>query len=110
MFGVDRIVSGDILLQDQVTSISSAHDAIKHGIYLIPEDRRRTGLILDLSICENITLPDLPRYARAGLVARDVERKTAEEMCDKLNVKRPSVETKAANLSGGNQQKVVLAK
>ena len=110
MFGVDKSVGGDILLESRETRITSAHDAIKHGIYLIPEDRRRTGLILDLSICENITLPDLPRYARAGLVARDVERKTAEEMCDKLNVKRPSVETKAANLSGGNQQKVVLAK
>jgi ribose transport system ATP-binding protein len=110
IFGVDRPLGGDVLLANTSISISSAHDAIKNGIYLIPEDRRRTGLILDLSICENITLPDLPRYARAGLVARDAERKTANEMCDKLNVKRPSVETRAANLSGGNQQKVVLAK
>jgi ribose transport system ATP-binding protein len=110
MFGVDSGAGGDILLEDRVIKISSAHDAIKHGVYLVPEDRRSAGLILDLSICENITLPDLSRFARAGIVARDVERKTAEEMCDKLNVKRPSVETKAANLSGGNQQKVVLAK
>ena len=110
IFGVDRAVGGDILLEGQVIKISSAQDAIKNGVYLIPEDRRSTGLILDLSICENITLPDLPRYARLGLVAHDLERKTAGEMCDKLNVKRPSIETKAANLSGGNQQKVVLAK
>jgi ribose transport system ATP-binding protein len=110
MFGVDSGAGGDILLEDRVIKISSAHDAIKHGVYLVPEDRRSAGLILDLSICENITLPDLSRFARAGIVARDAERKTAEEMCDKLNVKRPSVETKAANLSGGNQQKVVLAK
>jgi ribose transport system ATP-binding protein len=110
IFGVDRLAGGEILLENQPIKISSAQDAIKNGIYLIPEDRRSTGLILDLSICENITLPDLPRYARAGWVFREVERKTAEEMCDKLNVKRPSVETRAANLSGGNQQKVVLAK
>jgi ribose transport system ATP-binding protein len=110
IFGVDRAVGGEILLENQLIKISSARDAIRHGIYLIPEDRRNTGLILDLSICENITLPDLPRYARAGLVAHDAERHTANEMCDKLNVKRPSIETRAANLSGGNQQKVVLAK
>ena len=110
MFGVDRAVGGDLVLDNQPLKISSARDAIKHGVYLVPEDRRNTGLILELSICENITLPDLPRYARAGLVARDAERKTANEMCDKLNVKRPSVATRAANLSGGNQQKVVLAK
>jgi ribose transport system ATP-binding protein len=110
IFGVDRAAGGDLVLENQVIRISSARDAIKHGIYLIPEDRRNTGLILDLSICENVTLPDLPRYARAGLLAHEVERRRANEMCDKLNVKRPSVEAKAANLSGGNQQKVVLAK
>jgi len=110
MFGVDRAVGGEVRLENKLVSTSSANDAIKNGIYLIPEDRRNTGLILDFTLCENITLPDLSRYSRGGLLSRDAERKTATEMCDKLNVKTPSVETRAANLSGGNQQKVVLAK
>ena len=110
IFGVDRAVGGEILLDNQLIKLSSARDAIEHGVYLIPEDRRNTGLIVELSICGNITLPALARYARAGLVAHDAERKIANEMCDKLNVRRPSVETRASNLSGGNQQKVVLAK
>jgi ribose transport system ATP-binding protein len=63
-----------------------------------------------MAIRENTTLPSLSRYASAGLIERDAERKTAMEMCSKLNVKAPSVEVKVANLSGGNQQKVVLAK
>jgi len=109
IFGVDRAVDGEVHLENKLIRTSS-DDAIKNGIYLIPEDRRNTGLILDFSICENITLPDLPRYSRGGLLSRDAERQTATEMCDKLNVKRPSVETRAANLSGGNQQKEVLAK
>jgi ribose transport system ATP-binding protein len=110
MFGVDRAIGGEVYLDNQPARTASSQDAIKNGIYLIPEDRRNTGLILDFSLSENITLPDLPRYSRGGFLSRDAERKTATEMCDKLNVKRPSVETRAANLSGGNQQKVVLAK
>jgi ribose transport system ATP-binding protein len=110
IFGVDRAVDGELHLENKLVRTSSSADAIKNGIYLIPEDRRNTGLILDFTICENITLPDLPRYSRGGLLSRDAERKTATAMCDKLNVKTPSVETRAANLSGGNQQKVVLAK
>ncbi len=110
IFGVDAPVSGKVVIEDKQIKISSAQDAIKNGIYLIPEDRRNSGLILDLPIRENITLPALVRYTSAGLVSQDAESKTAKTMCEKLNVKTPSIETKAANLSGGNQQKVVLAK
>jgi len=110
IFGVDGALGGEVLLDDELVKILSPHDAIAHGIYLVPEDRRRTGLILALTIRGNITLPALLRYASAGLVARVEERKVATEMCGKLNIKAPSVEAKVANLSGGNQQKVVLAK
>ena len=75
-----------------------------------PEDRRYCGLITDMPIRENVTLPALDRYAAAGLISFEKERENAKEMCGRLNVKAPSVEVKAANLSGGNQQKVVLAK
>jgi ribose transport system ATP-binding protein len=110
IFGVDNAISGDISLDGKKVNISSARDAIAHGIYLVPEDRRTAGLVVDFPIRENITLPALSRYTSAGLVSREMESAKAKEMCEKLNVKTPSAETRAADLSGGNQQKVVLAK
>lgn len=110
IFGVDPSLSGSVSLAGKTISITTPRDAINHGIYLASEDRRKTGLVLDMSLRENITLPALPSYASAGLLNRKAEQKVATEMCGKLNVKAPSVETQAANLSGGNQQKVVLAK
>lgn len=110
IFGVDLSLSGTVWIDGEKIKISSARDAIKHGIYLIPEDRRNSGLILDVPIRENITLPALWRYASAGLVNKESESKVSREMCEKLAVKAPSIEAKAGNLSGGNQQKVVLAK
>jgi len=110
IFGVDGRVSGDISLDGKRVDVATANDAIKNGIYLVPEDRRVAGLIVDVPVRENITLPELSRFATAGLIKGDEEKKTAKAMCEKLGVKTPSIETKAANLSGGNQQKVVLAK
>ncbi len=110
IFGVEPSVSASISLDGKLVDIASARDAIKNGVYLVPEDRRLAGLIVDLPIRENITLPALSRYASAGLISKERESKKAVEMCKKLNVKAPSAETNAANLSGGNQQKVVLAK
>jgi ribose transport system ATP-binding protein len=110
IFGVDSCVSASVSLDNKLVDISCAHDAIRHGIYLIPEDRRTAGLIVDLPIRENISLPALGRCSTAGLISRSRESKSADEMCSKLKVKAPSSETAVANLSGGNQQKVVLAK
>ena len=110
IFGVDPSVSAKISLDGLRVNIRSARDAINNGIYLVPEDRRIAGLIGDMPIRENITLPALARYSSRGIVSRSRESKRATEMCEKLNVKAPSTETKAASLSGGNQQKVVLAK
>jgi ribose transport system ATP-binding protein len=110
IFGIDRASESQITLDDRPLRVRSPRDAIRHGIYLIPEDRRHAGLITDMMIRENVTLPALKRYASAGLVSRERERAEATEVCKKLNVKTPSVEVAAGNLSGGNQQKVVLAK
>jgi ribose transport system ATP-binding protein len=110
IFGTDRAVGGALRLDHQLLVIRSADDAIKNGIYLIPEDRRNSGLVIDMSIRENITLPALARYATAGLIQREKERDRASEMSKRLNVKAPTVEERVGNLSGGNQQKVVLAK
>ncbi|MGH9901454.1 MAG: sugar ABC transporter ATP-binding protein, partial [Pyrinomonadaceae bacterium] len=110
IFGVDPAPGGTILLKGEPVKVESPQDAIRNGIYLIPEDRRRSGLILEDVIRQNITLPSLPRYAAAGLIKPDAERRAASEISRRMNVKAPSVEERVGNLSGGNQQKVVLGK
>ena len=110
IFGIDGATKAMVRLDHQVLRIRSPQDAMKHGIYLVPEDRRLAGLIIDIAIRENVTLPSLERYAQAGLIARGRERTAATGMCRKLNVKAATVEELVINLSGGNQQKVVLAK
>ena len=88
----------------------SPRDAIRQGIYLVPEDRKRAGLVLDMSIRENITLADLLHHARLLLIDRGSEAKVARAQAASLSIKAPNIETQAITLSGGNQQKVVLAK
>jgi ribose transport system ATP-binding protein len=97
-------------LDEEPVAIGSPRDAIAHGIYLVPEDRRRVGLITGMRVRENISLPALRRFATLGLVSRAREAAAARRIASELHVKTPSVETTVANLSGGNQQKVVLAK
>jgi ribose transport system ATP-binding protein len=110
IFGVDRAMDGEISIDGRSVTVASPRDAIAEGIYLVPEDRRQSGLVVDMTIRENITLPSLDRCSASGLIQPEKERKRAEEISARLNVKTPSVEEKAANLSGGNQQKVALAK
>jgi ribose transport system ATP-binding protein len=110
VFGVEPPLGGQIILDGKPLSIKRAADAIKAGIYLIPEDRRHSGLLVDMSIRENISLPALNRYASAGIINSGRERANAETQSKALGVKTPNVEVRAGNLSGGNQQKVVLAK
>jgi ribose transport system ATP-binding protein len=110
IFGVDAAAESRLLLDGRPLRIRSPRDAIRYGVYLVPEDRRTAGLIVDMPIRENVTLPALGRYAPGGLISFEREREGSKEVCGRLNVKAPTVETRAANLSGGNQQKVVLAK
>ena len=110
IFGVEPAVSGSVSFDSTVLTIAGPEDAIRQGICLVPEDRRSAGLIIDFSVRENVSLPALHRYARHGVVSEVEERQAAAAVCAKLQVKTPSLETKTATLSGGNQQKVVLAK
>ncbi len=110
IFGVEQPFQSDIILGGKQVSIDSPRRAIAEGIYLVPEDRRSSGLIVDFTVGENISLPGLTNYATAGLIDSAKENTKAEEMCRAINIKTPSTATRAANLSGGNQQKVVLAK
>ncbi|MGC3989677.1 MAG: ATP-binding cassette domain-containing protein [Chthoniobacteraceae bacterium] len=110
IFGVEPPLEGTIRIGGERVHIHSARTAISHGIYLVPEDRRLTGLITSVCIRENISLPALTRHSKAMLVNRQAEKRIAQEQVEALRVKTPSIETIAANLSGGNQQKVVLGK
>jgi ribose transport system ATP-binding protein len=110
IFGIDAPVAGRIALESAALTIAGPDDAIRHGIFLVPEDRRTAGLVVDFSVRENVSLPSLRRYARHGIVSTVLEREAADAVCTKLQVKAPSLEVTAATLSGGNQQKVVLAK
>jgi ribose transport system ATP-binding protein len=110
IFGIQPAKEGRITLDGRPISVTSPRDAIAQGIYLIPEDRKKSGLLLELSVAQNISLPDLRRVAPAMIVDSSRERGFAEEQRRSLNIKVPSVETDVVTLSGGNQQKVVLAK
>ncbi|MDQ0467598.1 sugar ABC transporter ATP-binding protein [Labrys wisconsinensis] len=110
VFGIDRMLGGGLRLEGRPLAVASPRDAIDSGIYLVPEDRKRSGLLLDLSVAENISLPDLASYATATLVSRDAEAGGAERQKQRLGIKTPTVGTAVGTLSGGNQQKVVLAK
>ena len=110
IFGVESALEGKVLLDGNPIEILTPRDAISKGIYLVSEDRRKSGLVLDMTIRENITLPALSSYASLGLIDRRAERKVAQGIFDRLNIKAPSIEAIVTNLSGGNQQKVVLAK
>lgn len=110
IFGVEPPIDGRVVLDGAPIVIRSPRDAIANGIHLISEDRRKNGLVLEMTVRENITLPSLEACASGGVIDRRIERSKAQEMCAKLNVKAPSIEERASNLSGGNQQKLVLAK
>jgi ribose transport system ATP-binding protein len=110
IFGVDAPFEGELLLEGQSIRIGSPKVAIENGIYLVSEDRRNTGVVLEMTVRENITLPAISAYASAGLIDRRAEQVAALEQCSRLSIRTPSVETNVADLSGGNQQKVVLAK
>jgi ribose transport system ATP-binding protein len=110
IFGIEPALAGTIAFESTKLTIAGPDDAIRHGIFLVPEDRRSAGLVMTASVRENVSLPALRRYARHGIVSEVAERRATAAVCSTLQVKTPSLEVKAATLSGGNQQKAVLAK
>ena len=111
MFGVHPADRGIVRRDGEVIEIRSPHDAMRRGIAYVSEDRRRLGLSLPQSVAANITLPALRKFvSRWRLLDRRAERRAAEVYRDRLQIRTPSVATPVGNLSGGNQQKVMLAK
>ncbi len=110
VFGIDPVVHGEIIFNGEPLPGGDVAAAIGRGMGLVPEDRKGQGLLLDFSIAENIALPSLSRLSSGGTVSVERELELAEASRRNLGIKTASVTGAAAELSGGNQQKVVLAK
>ena len=110
IFGATPAESGRIMIEGKPVDIRSPHDAIRNGMALITEDRKRTGLGLKLSVAQNITLADLRALLRQGRIDLKKEERVARDSCDRLHIRASSTSQRLERLSGGNQQKVVLAK
>jgi D-xylose transport system ATP-binding protein len=103
-------IEGEVLVQGKRVHIRGPADAIRHGIYLVPEDRRLSGLVMTFTVSENITLASLESIARFGTIDRAREYRLGERIRQDLDIKTPSLDTPVPNLSGGNQQKIVIGK
>ena len=110
IFGADRIDSGEIYIDGKLIEITSPDSAVKAGLALVPEGRQTQGLVLIQTVEKNIALPNLDSLSRNSFVNRGKMRALATTFVSKLNIRTPSLEQRLLNLSGGNQQKVVLAK
>ncbi|MCR4843304.1 MAG: sugar ABC transporter ATP-binding protein [Eubacterium sp.] len=110
IFGVDKYDSGEVLLDGKPLKAHNPTAAIEAGIGFCTEDRKKEGLALPLSILLNMTLVRLPYLSKAGVVQTDLQKKAADQYMESISIKAPSVNQLVGNLSGGNQQKVVVAK
>ena len=110
LFGVDHSRSGEIIMNGRSITINHPIDAIRAGIGFVPESRKEQGLFLQMAIQENITINAMPRLSVAGLLNRPRLRSVAQKQVESLNIRLASLDQSVINLSGGNQQKVVLAR
>jgi ABC-type sugar transport system ATPase subunit len=110
VFGLDRAATGRVEVDGAPLGLGRVREAMRRGVALVPEDRKRQGLVTALSCRFNFSLTLLDRLTRLGLVDRAAERRRTREAFARLAVKTPSIESPVSGLSGGNQQKVVLAK
>ncbi len=110
IFGADPMDAGQVFVEGRRVEIGSPADAIAAGIALLPEDRKTQGLVLPLPIKTNVSLATLPEVSRGGIVRHAERARLARRFVKDLRVRAPSIESRVRNLSGGNQQKVVLAK
>lgn len=111
VFGADSIDGGEVLVQGKSVPLRSPKDAVRHGIGYLSEDRKRSGLTLGMDVESNLILAALEKFlGMLGWVKRAATRGIAARVVDRLAIKTPSLQQKVKNLSGGNQQKVVVGK
>jgi ribose transport system ATP-binding protein len=110
LFGIDPLVAGEVRVGGKAVVVGTARRAMASGLALVPEDRKQSGLLLDESIAENIALASWPSFSRNGVVDTNVLDSHAKRQIAEFDIHTPGPATAARELSGGNQQKVVLAK
>lgn len=110
IFGVDKITQGNIYINGKKVKINCPSDAIKHKLGFITEDRKDTGLILDMNIKDNVSISSLERFTKTLFINKEKQTKDVEQMLTTLKLKYNSLKEHVNNLSGGNQQKVVIGK
>ena len=110
LFGLSAADGGSILLRGRQVTLHAPGDAVRHGIGLVPEDRRRQGVAVEASVAENMTLPSLSRLVRRCLIDRRLQESEVDRLIARLAIKAPGQDAPVQALSGGNQQKVALAK
>lgn len=109
IFGLDATSSGEIEIYGNPVKITSPEDAIRHGIGMVPEDRKLSGLVLVRSVLENSTMSTVREHTKFGVIKHKELRESCKKMIKQLSIKTPSANQLVKNLSGGNQQKVVIA-
>ncbi len=110
VLGIDRPDSGEVLLEGKPVKIQSFRQAIAKGLGLVPEDRKKQGLVQIATVQNNICMVNMDSVSRRGVMDRKLERRFSREYVEKLKISTPSITTETQYLSGGNQQKVVIAK
>jgi ABC-type sugar transport system ATPase subunit len=110
LFGIDRMDAGEVVLNGRRVRISSPRQAIDLGLGFVTEDRKLHGLVLGMTVRENASLASLPKLSRVGFLSFSRERQVAQDYVRQLDIRTPGIEQEVVNLSGGNQQKIVLAK
>jgi ribose transport system ATP-binding protein len=110
IFGADAHAGGEIRVEGKLAKIRTPRDAVRAGLGFLTEDRKSQGLLLDMPVDINCTITDLKKISHSGLLDRREEKSASSKLVDQLRVKTASTDTPVRNLSGGNQQKVVLAK
>ena len=111
LFGLhSNVMKGRVFIEGKQVKIASVMDAVSAGLGLVPEDRKEAGLVLQMSIAENIGLASIDQTTKYGLLNKDLEKSLADKYIDNLKIKTPSSKIPANNLSGGNQQKIVIGK
>jgi len=110
LFGAEKIAGGSITIDGDLIQMKSPRDAINAGVGLVTEDRKNEGLILDLSVKQNVCLPNMKKFIKGGWINSRKENQTVDDFIKKLNIRTPTRNQLTIFLSGGNQQKVVLSK
>ena len=110
LFGLRQMTAGKIRINGEVVKLHSAKQAIKNGLGFVPEDRKLQGLFLNMAVRENITMSSTSLVSNFGFINSSKAKKLADEYVDKLDIRTPSLRQRIRNLSGGNQQKVIIAR